>query len=313
MYRLERTRNSAFVLLFLFMLLFITRSPYLAQSSISCSPLVDSHDCEIDLHNIKIDISNVDQVTIAERYTARNIQNVSMASIELWINQSLSNLMIQDSEGPLEFELNMFTHSSHLIDINFRTELEKNSTTNINLWYSLTNHPIPQQGNSYFFFEFISSVTYFTKEQIIEIRLPERSIIHEEEGVTSFFPTGSIPIAGRRVFISWSFTNIEPYDNALVFIRFDKPLGKFPIWPLIVSPCCGIIFGICGTLWFMKRREKKIVKKVTTIFLSDTQKLLLNLILENNGKILQKELCSKTGFTKSRVSRNITPLVDQKL
>ncbi|MEE9411056.1 MAG: MarR family transcriptional regulator, partial [Candidatus Heimdallarchaeota archaeon] len=187
------------------------------------------------------------------------------------------------------------------------------STTDFSIWYSLTNHPIPQLGNSYYFFEFRSYVTYFTKEQIIEIKIPEKSTIHEEEGLTSFFPIESTPIAGKRVYISWSFNELEPFDDTFIFVRFDKPLGNPPFWVFIVIPCFGVILGISATFFFMKRKERKAMKKIATIFLSDTQKHLLKLISENKGKILQKELCLQTGFTKSRISRNITPLVEKKL
>lgn len=312
-YRSKKVRKIALFILFLFVIFFRTSSLFLSQSSSSYSPLVDSLFFEIDLHDIKIDIISIQEINIAEKYTVRNTQNTTLDSIDLWINQSLTNLLIKDLEGPLLFEGNQITDSSNFIKIYFRSELEKNSTTTFNVWYSLTNYPIPEQGKSYYFFEFHSSVSYFTKTQIIEIKIPETSTIHEEEGLTSFFPEECTPIAGKRVYLSWSFKNLEPFDNPFIFVRFDKPRGNLMIWISIVGPCCGVIAGICATILFMKRKERKVMKKVATIFLSDTQKTLLNLISENNGKILQKELCSKTGFTKSRISRNITPLVKQEL
>ncbi len=312
-FRFGKVGNSALFSICLIISLFIVRSPLFTQSSVSFLPLVESHHFVIDSHNIKIDIKGIEEVTVAEKYDIKNSQNVSVESIDLWFNHSLDNLVINSLEGPLEFERNQLSDSSNLITIYFTTELVTNSTTSFNVWYSLTNYPIPEQGQSYYFFEFYSYMTFFTKEQTIEIKIPERSSIHEEDGLTSFYPTESIPIAGKRVYIAWTFRNLEPFDNSFIFVRFDKPLGNPPIWPMIVGPFFGVVIGIIGTLLFMKRKEKKVMKKVATIFLSETQKMLLRLISENEGKILQKELCSKTGFTKSRVSRNITPLVEQKL
>ncbi|MFW9853271.1 MAG: helix-turn-helix transcriptional regulator [Candidatus Thorarchaeota archaeon] len=312
-FRPKVVRNSALYIIYLFISIFISRSPFLLESSISYSPLVDSQLFEIDLHNIKIDITSVQEINIVEKFTIRNTHNTTLNSIGLWVNQSLNNLVVQDLNGSLTIEKFQFTETTNLLRIFFRSELEENSTLDISILYGLANYPIPEQGNSYYFFEFESSITYFTKEQTLEIKIPEKSSIHEEEGITSFFPTDSIPIAGKRVYLSWSFTDISPYDNTFIFVRFDKPLGKQPIWPFIVGPFCGILIGAIATIIIMKRRQKKVVKKLATVFLSDTQKTLLKLILENDGKILQKELCVKTGFTKSRISRNITPLVEQKL
>ena len=312
-FKFKRARKFALFVIYLSVFLFITRSPLLSQSSISYSPLADPLLFDIELHNIKIDIINIQEISIAEKYTIINTQNTTLNSIDLWINQSLDNLIVKDLDGSLVIERNQFTDVSNLIKIYFRSELEKNSTTTFDVWYSLTNYPIPEQGKSYYFFEFRSYVTYFTKEQIIEIKIPEKSTIHEEEGLTSFFPIESTPIAGKRVYISWSFNELEPFDDTFIFVRFDKPLGNPPFWVFIVGPCFGVIVGISATFYFMKRKERKAMKKIATIFLSDTQKHLLKLISENKGKILQKELCLQTGFTKSRISRNITPLVEQKL
>ena len=312
-FRPKEVRNIVLFIISLLVSIFIFRSPSLIESSISYSPLVDSHLFEIDLHNIKVDIISIQEINVIEKFTIRNTHNTTLDSIGLWINQSLNNLVVQDLNGSLIIDNFQFTDTTNLLRINLRSELEYNETATLNVLYSLMNSPILEQGNSYYFFEFSSSITYFTREQTIEIRIPEKSTIHEEEGITSFFPLDSIPIAGKRIYLSWSFTNLDPYENTFIFVRFDKPLGKQPIWPFIVGPCFGVLLGAFTTIVIMHRKQSKAVKKMATVFLSDTQKTLLKLILENEGKILQKELCAKTGFTKSRISRNITPLVEQKL
>ncbi|MCE7741421.1 MAG: winged helix DNA-binding protein, partial [Candidatus Heimdallarchaeota archaeon] len=142
---------------------------------------------------------------------------------------------------------------------------------------------------------------------------PERSFIHEEEGLTSYFPSDGFALAGQRVYLSWTFENLDPLDQPFIFVRFDKPLRETPIIAIVLGSIGGLVLGAFLTILFMRRREKKVVKEISTIYLSDTQKIILKLISENNGKMLQKELCAETGFTKSRISRNITPLVEQGL
>ncbi len=67
------------------------------------------------------------------------------------------------------------------------------------------------------------------------------------------------------------------------------------------------------TIWIMRRREKRAVKKLGTIFLSETQKKFLEIIVENGGRISQKELTTMTGYTKARVSRNLISLEQQQM
>jgi uncharacterized membrane protein len=62
-----------------------------------------------------------------------------------------------------------------------------------------------------------------------------------------------------------------------------------------------------------KRRERKAVKKIGEIFLNESQKVILHTIIENGGKISQKDLIRKTEFTRSKTSRNLINLENQGL
>ncbi len=279
----------------------------------SPSLFLDPYLFEVETHSIKIDILKIDEIKIAERFTVKNTQNSTLDSIDLWLNQTLSNLVVTDYNGSLLFEDTAISQSSHLLDITFRAEVEGNSTTTFDIWYDLERDPIAEQGNSYYFFEFYSTVTYFTEEQLIEVKIPERSFIHEEEGITPYFPSDGFALAGQRVYLSWTFEDLDSLEETFIFVRFDKPLQEIPIVAIVLGTIGGIVLGVGVTILFMRRRERRVVKQISTIYLSDTQKTLLRLLSENNGKMLQKELCAETGFTKSRISRNITPLVEQGL
>lgn len=286
---------------------------YSSQGLPSKSLQVDSDLFYVELHGIKIDVLSVNEINVAETYTVKNIHNSSLDSIEIWINQTASSLKAQDSEGILTYEKTEFSGSSNLLNVYFRSELPNNSSTTFDIWYSLNRYPIAEQDNSYYYFEFYSDVTYFTKKQTIELKVPERSFIHEEEGLTSYFPQDGFALAGKRVYLSWTFNDLEPLEQSFVFVRFDKQIKGTPIWVIVLSASLGILGGVGATLFFMRKREGRVIKKISDIYLSETQKKILNLISENNGRILQKELCTKTGYSKSRISKNITPLVNQGL
>ena len=274
---------------------------------------VDSNLFYVETHSIKVDVLSNNEINVAETYTVKNSHNLSSDSIKIWINQTASNLKVQDSEGILTIEKTEFSGSSFLLNIYFRSELPENSSTTFDIWYSLNRYPIAEQDNSYYYFEFYSDVTYFTKKQIIELKVPERSFIHEEEGLTSYFPQDGFALAGKRVYISWTFNDLDPLEQSFVFVRFDKQIKETPIWVIVLTASLGILVGVGATLFFMRKREGRVVKKISEKYLSETQKKLLRLISENNGRILQKELCTKTGYSKSRISKNITPLVNQGL
>jgi uncharacterized membrane protein len=303
-----------FVLIFIILFAFILNSTVSNSETIKTPSFVlDPYLFDVEIHSIKIDIQAVDTINIAEKYTVKNTQNSSLDSIELWINQSLSDLVVSDYNGSLTFDHTEISQSSHLLVISFSSELEGNSSTTFDVQYSLEREPIAEHGNSHYFFEFYSSCCYFTSEQLIEVKIPERSFIHEEEGMTPYFPSDGFALAGQRVYLSWTFENLDPYEQSFIFVRFDKPIRETPVVAIVLGTIGGLILGVGLTILYMRRREKKVVQQISTIYLSDTQKTLLKLIAENNGRILQKELCEETGYTKSRISRNITPLIEQGL
>ena len=95
----------------------------------------------------------------------------------------------------------------------------------------------------------------------------------------------------------------------LVQVFFDEPSNSSPaIWIIVIGPILGTILGASSVYWWMKKREKKSIEQLGKIFLTDEQKLILKIVLNNEGKITQKELIKQTQFTKSKISRNLFPL-----
>jgi uncharacterized membrane protein len=63
----------------------------------------------------------------------------------------------------------------------------------------------------------------------------------------------------------------------------------------------------------MRKSERKRKAKLERIYLTDTQKELLRIIYEKDKRLQQKDLLELTGFSKSKISRNLTPLVEKGL
>ena len=75
----------------------------------------------------------------------------------------------------------------------------------------------------------------------------------------------------------------------------------------------GFFLGISGTSWMIKYRERKTKRKLGQSLLTENQKFLIRLIYDKQGKISQKDLCEVTGFSKSKISRNLVPLEERGL
>ncbi len=269
----------------------------------------DNGNCLVNSHNTLIDIKNIDDVDVTETFRITNTNPLQISYIHLWINHSCSNINVTDISGSLIFEKIVEADTYCYLKIFLRSEIQQDETATI--YVSCTLNEIPyDEGVKSYFFEFCSSITYFTEVHYLIVRLPEESFIDEDSGLTAIYPTNQEQsFIGKRLTVSWSHSNLAPLSNPFYIIRFDPPDNpNAHIWAYILGPVLGVMIGVACTLWIMRRREKNAIQSMGTIFLNESQKILLKAIDESEGKIAQKDLMNKTGFTRSKTSRNLISL-----
>ena len=277
----------------------------------------DQEHAIMDYHEVKIDFINLEEIAVIEELYIRNTLNETQTSCDILLKQPFVNLIIEDSIGPLIYETISEDFSTYLIKIHFRNSLDINQTIRISIDYNLDiNLPDITTNHTYYNFMFQKAITYTTLQYQITIRLPKNSFIHADDTIPySYYPdTAFVDHSGERTLLIWNFEDLQPLSDNLVFVLFDEPFsGTTPIWIPVVSPLAGLIGGAIAVFWWMRRREKKSVKKLGEIFLNEDQKVLLKLIQEAEGSITQKEFLKLTGHTKSKISRNLIPLEKQGL
>jgi len=272
----------------------------------------------IDIHEIRIDFSNMDAIAVIEEITISNNQNSTISSINCWLNQSFASLEVEDKDGSLTYDVTSYDTANNMVSIDFRSPIESNQTIRISIDYILDIDVPLVEGDehSYYNFMFRKAISYYTKHYRVTVRLPFNSFIHEDESNPySYYPEDAvIDPSGGRLYIVWDFNNLLSSSNMLVFVLFDEPIRETPrIWIPIVSPLIGITLGAAAVFLWTRRREKKTLKKIGSIFLTDDQKLLLKLLVDAEGRLSQKEFIKLTGYTKSKISRNLIPMEEQGL
>jgi uncharacterized membrane protein len=260
-------------------------------------------------HNIFIDLTNPQNISVRERITLSNRLNTTLDSITLFFNESFTNLVIEEENQAL-YSYNR-TNNPTSISLEFLSLIDINETRDIRLRYNLEKTTqLIEENFQLFYFGYFNS--FLTIQKYITIRLSKNSEIHTGPG--SILPFTEKPELSYEGFvdINWSFNNLSASSQNFIQVIF-KPPTETPIWIFIVGPLLGLICGVGGTIWFMRRKGRKAIKEIGKIFLSDSEKLLLKLILKNNGKISQRDLCTQTGYTKAKVSRNLISLEKQDL
>ena len=267
-------------------------------------------------HEIRVDIISVDDIFCKESFIIENIDNNSLDTIPLWFNHSISSLKITDINGSLLYNWKVFETSSNYVEVNLRKNISLNEIASFSVEYELLKDiPLITSEKNYYLFEFYASITYSTSVLDIEYSLPENSFVHQSEG--SVYPNNAIQqIDYNRITVSWQSNNVSAFSNPLFYVKFDEPIiedenrGFFEkALNLFLSGLfLGFFLGISFLSWFARYKEKRAKKQLGLSLLDDNQKELIKIIYEHNGKISQKEMCSVTGFSKSKISRNLIPL-----
>lgn len=269
----------------------------------------------VNTHDTKIHIKNQKEIIVDETLIFENKQISSFTHLNLWLNQSYRDLKIEGDMGSLTYEI---SNTSSLITIDLLKAFNPNQTTLIYMTYYLDLELTLIEGKpSYYDFKFLNLISYFTEIYTVEVRLPSNSFVHEKDDIVPYpyWPEdANVQAIGNKIILSWEFKEIEPPFNQLIMVYFNEaPSGKPLIWLMVVGPLFGLITGAGGVFYFMRMRETKIYSELEKVYITDNQKILLGLINEKDGKTTQKELVEITGFTKSKISRNLTPLEEKGL
>ena len=287
-------------------------------SPIGYTPTLNQELILIRSHVTTVDIYQTSQISVHESFVLENQEPTNISYVDLWFNNSLNTLIVEDGEGTLNYDWQVVTNSSNLVRVNFRSELEQNDTAAFIVKYALNTYLTAIGDDPYYSFEFYSTISYFTKSYKMIIYLPERSFIHEfQDSTPSVYPNNATQVLElNRIKTTWQLENQATESNPFFIIRFDEPfIPEIPetFWEksstmFLVGFLVGVFIGIAGVSWLIRYREKKAMKKIGMTLLTENQKDLIKIIYDREGKVSQKELCDVTGFSKSKISRNLVPL-----
>ena len=262
-------------------------------------------------HKSNIDLQYLDNITITEILNLENIGNDSISTLNLWLNYTCSDIVIKDGYGVVPYEMPVKTSKEQLLKIYPRSSILPNQTQIIYVSYTLEGALLFQTNPNHYRFEFFPTINYFTENYELSVWLPRD--IFPLESSDRIFPTNYVEeLVGHRIIISWTQVNVSAYSDLYFYVRVEPPeRTNLALWFSIFGPFLGIFIGIVITIRIMRRRERKAVKEIGTVFLNESQKILLEHIFENNGKMSQRDLSRTTDFTRSKTSRNLISLEKQ--
>ena len=310
-------RLTVSIIFFMMLLAMIPSSIYARENDISEKPILSQSTVLVRSHTIEIDVFSPTSIEVLETFVIQNTQTSIITSVDLWINHSLTTLVVEDGEGALIHDWYVITNTSNLLTVLFRSALGQNDTATFTINYELNQELMRVEGEpAYYTMEYISTITHETLSHTTTIILPETSYIYDEDEILSPYQPADpqISLDKDRIVVAWTLVNLTKGENQFFLLRFEEPItpaGEEPISPyyiFLLGVIAGVFVGISGVSWLIRYREKKAIRKIGRTLLTETQKTLIKIIYDNKGKVSQKDLCEMTGFSKSKVSRNLVPL-----
>ncbi len=160
---------------------------------------------------------------------------------------------------------------------------------------------------------------------ILEVWLPPRCFLYSG-GAEPFYPEPTSNFTdGERLFFKWEYDGLTAGDYLIFFLYYSpsgaEPASSVAIVPLPMyfsplSPACALVVaagsalcavGVIGAVLFYKRRRKGFSDVVFPL-LSDAEREVLKLLSDSGGVMSQREIQSKTGYSKAKVSVTVNML-----
>ena len=164
-----------------------------------------------------------------------------------------------------------------------------------------------------YIFNYAHSVYRPTDNYRLKVLLPSATGLIDQKNAStpvvspSNFNTGS---NGRRIFVEWHITPKlgDTLHFSVVYEEFSSPLNYIKIATLPVSAL--VLIGISYIVWRRKTRDD-----IEEIYddLSEDEIDVIELLRQNNGEMLQKDVVNSSEYSKAKISGVVSSLVDKEI
>jgi len=188
--------------------------------------------------------------------------------------------------------------------------------TDFNVRFTYTSPDITSQDNGDRVFEYTKDYVLPTENFSLSVTLPHGEVLIDQSNITRpvYSPvTGETSTDGQRITVSWH-EDPELGDSTSFRIFYhpsenQQPRPDYIIFSIAILAAIGLItLGVLGY-----RRLNKISIDEVYDDLNKDEKRVLELLKENEGSLLQKELVKQMDYSKAKVSDIVSGLVEKEI
>lgn len=157
-------------------------------------------------------------------------------------------------------------------------------------------------------FEFRANYGFLpTNRTFVVIQLPQGAILSADVANESFFPQdGGILSDGKHIKIFWERENVGE-DSLQFSVSYLFP-ADIPS-DLVIALTAVVIVVMIGIVVYARRRQEPV--EVVTSVLNHDEKVIVDILKQQEGKALQKVLVRESNFSKAKISRLVKELKER--
>lgn len=268
------------------LLLFLVLTPVVSATDIS------SEEVTVDLEDSSVDVT----VEVSE-LTASNFTYLT--------SYPISNLEAEIDGETADCEVENLQIGSEI-----SCEVEKTQNFSVEMDFRGSGFVRSQQGVR--IFQYSQPFYRPTSSYSMQVLLPRGSGIVDSTNISTpvISPgNGEVGSNGRRISVTW---NTEPElgqtsDYQVAYERYSISGGQEYLWIILGV----IIFGIAsyfGSRWLMR-------EDIETVYedLEEDEIEVVEMIRENDGSMLQKDIVEKSDYSKAKISSLVSSLADKEV
>lgn len=268
---------------------FLVVSLILLMGSAVSATTIDSESLMLDLENSRGEAEiKVDELTSSSftYITSADIDSISAETGSRELDCQVEDLAIGD-------------------EIVCDTELRENFT--VNLEYSFSG--LVDSDKKVKNFRYSHPIYRPTRNFNLKVKLPQGAVIAQQETSNPLTPsTGSVGSDGQRIFVEWS-EKPQIGDTLSFDIRYEYLDRSQNYLEIITGFAVSLILiGAIYLYWVRRNRES-----LDSVYpdLSEDEREIVELLEENDGRMLQKDVVDLSDYSKAKISGLVSQLVDK--
>jgi len=284
-------------------------------------------------HTMEVKITNNYALKVLSTVILENNESQPIETFLFMVNKSINTVFVFDPIGPLNFtwKKDDLTHSS-VLNISMRYPLLENNKYVFSISYEIDSSALAaylyhiSDFGGYYNLEFPLRHSITTLHFRLEISLPVAHSLLPGPSPRPVFPTPTgIELEDERITLVWLYDDVELSTDYSYFVRFNKTAEAITTLSnpsglpkaFFIYLFTSFLFGVLGSTavfyLLVKKRFQPTKTKLVSSLLSEAEQAVIKAINDEGGMAIQRKICERTGFSKSKVSQILLKLEEKEV